>query len=49
MKVEIVKIVVSRINLTFTSCHMYSIAFSVSTEGFTCDKCRETVRLSDVK
>ncbi|KAA0705376.1 hypothetical protein E1301_Tti009759 [Triplophysa tibetana] len=30
-----------------TSCHMFSLAFSVSGEGFTCDKCREVVRLTE--
>ncbi len=24
-----------------TVCHMYSLSISVSSEGFTCDKCRE--------
>ncbi len=27
-------------------CHMYSLFTSVSSEGFTCDKCREIVRLT---
>ncbi len=30
-----------------TVCHMYSLSISVSSEGFTCDKCRETVRLTE--
>ncbi|XP_052407393.1 uncharacterized protein LOC127952728 [Carassius gibelio] len=30
-----------------TSCHMYSLSISVADEGFTCDKCRETVRLTE--
>ncbi|KAA0708867.1 hypothetical protein E1301_Tti011802 [Triplophysa tibetana] len=30
-----------------TSCHMFSLAFSFSGEGFTCDKCREVVRLTE--
>ncbi len=29
-----------------TVCHMYSLSVSVSSEGFTCDKCREIVRLT---
>ncbi|KAA0721764.1 hypothetical protein E1301_Tti014263 [Triplophysa tibetana] len=33
--------------VTCTSCHMFSLAFSVSGEGFTCDKCREVVRLTE--
>ncbi|XP_077087112.1 uncharacterized protein LOC143738927 [Siphateles boraxobius] len=36
----------SPLNVTCTSCNMYSIAFSVST-GFACDKCREIVRLME--
>ncbi len=30
-----------------TVCHMYSLFVSVSSEGFTCDKCREIVRLTE--
>ncbi len=30
-----------------TVCHMYSLSTSVSSEGFTCDKCREIVRLTE--
>ncbi len=30
-----------------TVCHMYSLSISVSDEGFTCDKCREIVRLTE--
>ncbi len=30
----------------FVVCHMYSLSISVSSEGFTCDKCREIVRLT---
>ncbi len=30
-----------------TVCHMYSLSVSVSSEGFTCDKCREIVRLTE--
>ncbi len=30
-----------------TDCHMYSLSVSVSSEGFTCDKCREIVRLTE--
>ncbi len=30
-----------------TACHMYSLSVSVSSEGFTCDKCREIVRLTE--
>ncbi len=30
-----------------TACHMYSLSLSVGDEGFTCDKCREIVRLTD--
>ncbi len=30
-----------------TVCHMYSLSVSVSSEGFTCDKCREMVRLTE--
>ncbi len=30
-----------------TVCHMYSVSVSVSSEGFTCDKCREIVRLTE--
>ncbi len=30
-----------------TVCHMYSLSLSVSSEGFTCDKCREIVRLTE--
>ncbi len=30
-----------------TVCHMYSLSFSVGDEGFTCDKCREIVRLTE--
>ncbi|XP_057178262.1 uncharacterized protein LOC130556567 [Triplophysa rosa] len=33
--------------VTCTSCHMFSLAFSVSCEGFICDKCREIVRLTE--
>ncbi len=29
-----------------TVCHMYSLSISVGDEGFTCDKCREIVRLT---
>ncbi len=30
-----------------TSCHLYSLSLSVGDEGFTCDKCREIVRLTE--
>ncbi len=30
-----------------TVCHMYSLSVSVSSEGFTCDMCREIVRLTE--
>ncbi len=30
-----------------TVCQMYSLFISVSDEGFTCDKCREIVRLTE--
>ncbi len=30
-----------------TVCHMYSLSISVSSEGFTCDTCREIVRLTE--
>ncbi len=30
-----------------TVCHMYSLSISVSSDGFTCDKCREIVRLTE--
>ncbi len=30
-----------------TVCHMYSLSISVSSEGFTCNKCREIVRLTE--
>ncbi len=30
-----------------TVCHMYSLSVSVSSEGFTCDKCMEIVRLTE--
>ncbi len=30
-----------------TVCHMYSLSISVSSEGFTCDKCREIVWLTE--
>ncbi len=30
-----------------TVCHMYSLSISVSSERFTCDKCREIVRLTE--
>ncbi len=30
-----------------TVCHMYSLSVSVSREGFTCDNCREIVRLTE--
>ncbi|XP_059407467.1 uncharacterized protein LOC132141820, partial [Carassius carassius] len=30
-----------------TSCHMYSLSIYVADEGFTCDKCREIVRLTE--
>ncbi len=30
-----------------TLCHKYSLSVSVSSEGFTCDKCREIVRLTE--
>ncbi len=30
-----------------TVCHMYSLFVSVSSKGFTCDKCREMVRLTE--
>ncbi len=30
-----------------TVCHMYSLSISVSSEGFTCDECREVVRLTE--
>ncbi|XP_073668624.1 uncharacterized protein [Paramisgurnus dabryanus] len=33
--------------VTCTTCHMYSLASSVSTEGFTCVKCIEVVRLTE--
>ncbi len=28
-------------------CHMYSLSLSVGDEGFTCDKCRKIVRLTE--
>ncbi len=31
----------------YTVCHMYSLSISVGDEGFTCDKCREIVRLTE--
>jgi hypothetical protein len=37
----------SPVIVTYTSCHMYNIAFSVSGEDYTCDKCREIVRLTE--
>ncbi len=33
--------------VTCTACHMYSLSVSVSSEGFTCDKCGEIVRLTE--
>ncbi len=30
-----------------TVCHMYSLSLSVGDEGFKCDKCKETVRLTE--
>ncbi len=30
-----------------TVCNMYSLSISVSSERFTCDKCREIVRLTE--
>ncbi len=30
-----------------TVCHMYSLSISVGNEGFTCDKCREIVMLTE--
>jgi len=30
-----------------TACPMYSLSLSVGNEGFTCDKCRELVRLTE--
>ncbi len=30
-----------------TICHLYSLSVSVSSEEFTCDKCREIVRLTE--
>nr|XP_055049460.1 uncharacterized protein LOC129434835 [Misgurnus anguillicaudatus] len=33
--------------VTCTTCHMYSLASSVSIEGFTCAKCIEVVRLTE--
>ncbi len=30
-----------------TVCHMYSLFISVSSKGFTCDKCREIARLTE--
>ncbi len=30
-----------------TTCHMYSLSLAVGEEGFTCDKCREIVRLTE--
>uniref|UniRef100_A0A673HME3 SGNH hydrolase-type esterase domain-containing protein n=1 Tax=Sinocyclocheilus rhinocerous TaxID=307959 RepID=A0A673HME3_9TELE len=37
----------SPVIVTCTACHKYSVAFPVSGEGFTCDKCREIVRLTE--
>ncbi|XP_067237020.1 uncharacterized protein, partial [Chanodichthys erythropterus] len=34
-------------NVSCSICHMFSIALSVSDEGFTCHKCREIVRLTE--
>ncbi len=31
-----------------TDCHMYSLSVSVISEGLTCDKCREIVRLTKI-
>ncbi|XP_073716077.1 uncharacterized protein [Misgurnus anguillicaudatus] len=33
--------------VTCITCHMYSLASSISTEGFTCAKCIEVVRLTE--
>ncbi|XP_050958100.1 uncharacterized protein LOC127159266 [Labeo rohita] len=33
--------------VTCITCHMYSLSISVGSEGFTCDKCREIVRLTE--
>uniref|UniRef100_A0A9J8CWP1 SGNH hydrolase-type esterase domain-containing protein n=1 Tax=Cyprinus carpio carpio TaxID=630221 RepID=A0A9J8CWP1_CYPCA len=30
-----------------SACHMYSLSISVGDEGYTCDKCREIVRLTE--
>ncbi len=30
-----------------TACHIYSLSLSVGDEEFTCDKCREIVRLTE--
>ncbi len=30
-----------------TACYMYSLSVAVGDEGFTCDKCREIVRLTE--
>ncbi len=37
----------SPVIVTCTACHMFSVAVSVSSEGFTCDKRREIVRLTE--
>ncbi len=37
----------SPVIVTRTACYMYSVTFSVSGEGFTCDKCREIFRLTE--
>ncbi len=34
--------------VTCTTCHMFSVSVSVSSKGFTCDKCREIVRLTKI-
>ncbi|KAL0154011.1 hypothetical protein M9458_050670, partial [Cirrhinus mrigala] len=33
--------------VTCSTCHMHSLSISVGSEGFTCDKCREIVRLTE--
>ncbi len=34
-------------NVFCTACHMYSLSISVSSEGFTCDRCKEIIRLTE--
>ncbi|KAL0148586.1 hypothetical protein M9458_056133, partial [Cirrhinus mrigala] len=33
--------------VTCSTCYMFSLSISVGSEGFTCDKCREIVRLTE--